>query len=682
MVKKLISFDDQAADTGLPVPVQQRLDDRYLTDGGGTGVVLLTADDFTPELGSTTYSTVTVPTDTMKTLYVRGSTQSSSTPVPVTLLTGHRADGTTAVITQSGLDTIVNNDVATIAAVFQIAAEFTSVTVRLYNTSHAKYQPDFTPLVVVGVSVSQIADTLRKHDGAARQTTFPRPRHAWSGATTYNTGVAFVYPGAELEYQVNAVGTGGAFFEWGKPYVDLTATGGTRSFDTFGFVGLSTYNTYHTNYTPGFDAYYRIVPDEVEATPGTGAAPAIIAGAYLPTPTLKAVRHASFTDGTSKTAIQHLWHDHRGVFYISSSLHGDKKKIFTYDPADFHGAPVERWSMNFDKYGNIVCVFRTEQLSWAVADNNLRRNPVVLLKDEGYRPQVINFGTALKPSAWLQDSGYLWTEDYVMLTEYTRPNSPTANTWRITYPVTDPANWQVVQSWPVTDTFKHIHMVDRDPYTGHIYTSTGDVDAAAGIYASTDQGQTFTTVLDGSEKHCRVLNFVFMKDWIYWATDSRGPLHWLFRAPRDSNGVMDATAIEELTMFPTDSEPTYATIHLPKIDALLFLNRADGNTTALAVDLWDLRDGRMIRLDSIPAVGGVPAPMGFRCETFTYVPRGNEVAVGFSNTPGEGGYMSRLGLLGNTTSASAKVQNLIMTVGRIPGATGDGFTISYDTSVI
>src|SRR5699024_6237937 len=188
-------------------------------------------------------------------------------------------------------------------------------------------------------------------------------------------------------------------------------------------------------------------------------------------------------------------------FYVSSTLHGDKKQIFTFKPADFGGTKPENWSMGFDKFGNILCTFRTEQLSWAVQSDDLRRNPILLVRDQGYKPVVIDFGENLKPSNWLQDSGFLATDDYVMITEYTRPNMETANTWRATYPISDPANWQVVQSWPVVEPFKHIHNVDRDPYTGHIYTSTGDVDAAAGIYCSTDGGNTFTTILDGSEKY-------------------------------------------------------------------------------------------------------------------------------------------------------------------------------------
>lgn len=708
MVKKLISHDDEKPGLGLPDVVEVKLDEKYSLDNAPTatpataglmpaadkakldgllttgqltdlmeeGVIARTAGDFAPAAGAPTYGEATIQLHGMSDVYVRGATQSTNGGGSVPFLTGHRADGSSAVIAQSGAETYGYLGVDTIAAIFDISPEFTSVTARFYNSSHGKYQAEFPPLIVAGMSPARIADFLREYDGTGRSESFPRLRNAWSLSDTYNSATVFTYPGIEIDYSVNAAGTGGAFFEWGKPKERIYATKGPISFDRFGFVGLSTYNSSHSSYDPNFVPYYQVT------TPTAEMEAAQVTGTYLPTPTLKAIRQVPFLDGTPKAAIQYLWHDDRNVFYISSSLHGDKKKIFTFDSSKFHGEPVERWSMGFDKYGNILCVFRTEQLSQAVTSDTLRKNPVLIVKDQGYTPQIIDFGAALKPSAWLQDSGYLYTDDYVIVTEYTRWNMETANTWKVTYPISDPANWEVAQSFDVIYPFKHIHMVDRDPYTGHVYTTTGDVDEAAGIYVSVDAGDTFTTLLHGSEKYCRVLNWVFTKDWIYWATDSSGPIHWLFRAPRRADGVMDADNIEDMALFPTDSAPTYATIHMPKIDALLFLNRSDATTTTLAVDLWDLKAGRMVRLDTLNAAGGVAGPIGFRCECFTYVPRGNEVAVGFSNTLGEGGYQHRLGLLGNTTRLDARVQNLIMTVERIPGATEDSFTISYDTSVI
>src|SRR5690606_36878067 len=130
-----------------------------------------------------------------------------------------------------------------------------------------------------------------------------------------------------------------------------------------------------------------------------------------------------------------------------------------------------------------------------------------------------------------QNGGFMCTDSYVMLTEYTRESVATANAWRATYPLSDPANWQVVQTFPA-GALKHMHSVERDPYAGHVYTTTGDVGAAANLYVSTDEGLTFTNILAGSQKHARVLNFVFTPDWIYWSTDDYNPIHFLFRTPR------------------------------------------------------------------------------------------------------------------------------------------------------
>ncbi|MCU4628257.1 hypothetical protein KTJ53_00810 [Acinetobacter variabilis] len=400
-----------------------------------------------------------------------------------------------------------------------------------------------------------------------------------------------------------------------------------------------------------------------------------------PSLSLKATRDLTFKDGTERTTLQYLWHDSENKFYISSSIHGAKQFIFKYELSDFYGLEPHMFSMGFDKYGNILCVYRTEYDDASLYTDETRKNPILLIKTDNYKPFVIDFGTSLKPSSWLQNCGFLCTEDAIFITEYTRPSVRTANTWKATYPLTVVANWKTVQSFELdpdiytSATLKHIHNVDRDPYTGFIYTSTGDANPGAAIYVSQDNGETFTAAVSGSEKYCRVLNWVFTEDYIYWATDSTQEKHFFFKAPRAANGVLDVANIVDVVQFPMDSQATYATIYLPKINALVFLGRNDRNTADPAhIEIWDLVNNQFVRAKTIHPVGRAALACGFRCEAFEYVPRGNEIVCGFSKASS---YLNNNGLLGNGTATANKVNSIVITVDRI----GADFTVSFDTVV-
>ncbi len=423
--------------------------------------------------------------------------------------------------------------------------------------------------------------------------------------------------------------------------------------------------------------------DEIEGSEGSskGYSPDYIAGEVYPTPTLKAIREISTIDGTARTAIQYLWQDSSNKFYISSSRRGAKSFIFEYKQADFHNLSPDYFSMNFDKFGNIICVYRTEYGDWeAYSDEISRKNPIILIKNNNYSPMTIDFGSGLKPSAWIQNSGFLATDDAIYIAEYTRPSVQTANCWKATYPLTDANNWRTVQSFTLSaepypsDNLKHMHSVERDPFTGFIYTSTGDENAGSYIYVSKDDGETFTPVVERVQKYARVLNFVFTKDAIYWATDNPGTNHYVFKGVRDSTGVLDGANIVDLHRFGADSFATYATIHMPKIDALVFLGRVDKATTLPShIEVWDLKNGTFSRIADVPPIPGAPTAAGFRCECFEYVPRGNEIICGFSSASS---YVNNNAILGNSRGKK-KVNNMVITIDRA----GDDFTISYDTVV-
>lgn len=570
------------------------------------------------------------------------------------------------------------NTLSVFNKVIDLPIDTVGVILRTAGKTNSNYLDGLYPIAVLADNEKDIIKALNNHYESQAQSNFDIVRSSYN-----RTKYIPIVKGNVIEYSVQASGYAGVVTTNQDVSSNITQNQGVLSFDEFAYLYLHSYGATHANYNADFTPMYNWQPDDA-ALQSTGRKPlsSEITGLYFPNLVLKSIRDVSFTDGSDKQSMQYLWQDGLNNFYISSSPEGDKKYVFTYYPSDFYNYEPHWFSMNFDKYGNIICVFRTEGVSSPSYTNTNRRNPIVLLKNENYKPTIIDFGAEIKPSGWLQNCGFLCTNDAIFLTEYTRPTVETAHTWKVNYPITNAANWKKVQSFVVNPNgtnFKHIHNVDRDPYTGFIYTSTGDDDIGAGIYVSTDNGETFTTILSGSEKYCRVLNWVFTKDKIYWATDSSGYNHWLFETSRNpTTKVIDTANITDVYRFPDASAPTYATIYLKKINALLFLGRKDGASPSVPVDLWDLSNGTFHTIDNIPTVGGVDSTLGFRCECFEYIPRGNDVVCGFSKSVGPGGYLNTLGLLGNTQDAQRKVNNIKITVDRV----GNEFSINYSTVVL
>lgn len=548
--------------------------------------------------------------------------------------------------------------------------------------SHEQYDDSTKALVIASKTLKGVFENLRKYDEKVSYE-FDKVGNPVSGNLTYNsTDWIYVAKGTAIQYSTKAI-NGSASFEKmeddGVPYAEtLTALSGVFTAPYDGRVKFTSFNETHASYDASFEPSVKVVLGSEVAT-----ATSADYGTYPSSLHLKATRDISFDDGTDLLTTSYLWYDYSNNFYISNSLEGEKRFAFSYNSADFYGEPPEHFSMGFDYYGNILCVFKIEQLPYSGYSDSNRKNPIMLVSDEGYKPKVIDFGDRKKPSGWLQNNGFLSTKDGIHISEYTRPSVETANAWTASYPLTNASNWTEVLSFPLTTnvaentTLKHIHNVDRDPYTGYLYVTTGDFDAGAWMFVSKDGGYTYTKILDGSEKYCRVLNFVFTEELIYWATDSIGDKHWLFQAQRDSEGVLDVANIVDLYKFPTDSWATYATIYLKSIEALVFLGRVDvsGDHT-LPIDVWDIKAGTMHRLDVLDH-NGKSNQYGFRCECFEFYPRGNQLICGFSRGISNNLYANHIKLLGNTQQAGQKVNNLVLNVNRV----GADFSVTYDTIV-
>lgn len=103
---------------------------------------------------------------------------------------------------------------------------------------------------------------------------------------------------------------------------------------------------------------------------------------------------------------------------------------------------------------------------------------------------------------------------------------------------------------------RHIHVIDKDPYTGDIYVGTGDADNESMILRSTDDGDNFH-ILGGGSQLWRSLSFIFTPTDVFWNTDSDAP-QFLTRLSKED--VRDGILIEDkLVRFPLTNSALWCT---------------------------------------------------------------------------------------------------------------------------
>ena len=173
------------------------------------------------------------------------------------------------------------------------------------------------------------------------------------------------------------------------------------------------------------------------------------------------------------------------------------------------------------------------------------------------------------PMGWLYNSGVSFFKDannveHCIFAEYTK-NHPVPGgkfyVYKGTYPYDDPSLWKKVFSYDesVSDTYGtiiHFHQVVRDPWTGILYLNSGDSDEQLHWWYSSDDGETWNDLVDmhsagfdwGSQV-LRIVNFLFTKDYVYFATD-REINHCLNRIGRDEDGVLDISSRVKLCDLP------------------------------------------------------------------------------------------------------------------------------------
>lgn len=369
--------------------------------------------------------------------------------------------------------------------------------------------------------------------------------------------------------------------------------------------------------------------------------------------TLRAYMDAPYDGQSVESYSKVLWYnENTEEYFVSDSPYGTPEKLFTFVPQD--GYPSRNYTTAFLPNGDVLFIYDSqfggEKLTeeeysapYSVAmDNKYRRNPIIAVASEGYKLHLIDFGDRLKPTGWLQNIGqhYSFRHKAFYFAEYTRGNLLSCNGWKVSGDFTNPDNWQVRAGrhiqFPYNTGTKHFHIAQEDPYTGVVYYSTGDRDA--GLYASTN-GTDFVQLDKNDRAKWRMLNAVFTKDYVWWASDDWTVNHRFWRCARGKDGVIDPetlTLIHQFSFFDVDSRATYGNIYFSKYNAIVFLDRWDGGSkhiTVLPVYLYDIDSGRMIKVMDIQRREGLSenAMWGFRCRTMEMYPQGSKAVVSFDS---------------------------------------------------
>ena len=420
-----------------------------------------------------------------------------------------------------------------------------------------------------------------------------------------------------------------------------------------------------------------------------------------PVMSILAAKHFTYNDGCGPVIDWYLLIDPAtNRFYISKDLR-HKKYIFTFKGDNDN---PHRYKYGVLPSGDIIAVYRCEfedkGSTYSPDLDNVRKNPYVFLASENYEvAHVVDFGTGLKPSGWLQNVGFcVLPDNSIVFVEYTREMVLyTANAWRIAAgtDITAPSSWVVVKQFRVApnDTdeldesyIEHFHAAQYDPYGKTLYITTGDLGHKSQIWYSKDYGRTFTqqrfiengSYITSGQKQFRLLNITWTEDYAYWISDSASQ-RGIMRCSRNANGVLaEDGLVSLLDIQPTSPgwPATYGQVYLPEYNLLVMMERCDEpGAASMLFRAFDLDDGTLKTITTLHAIGGdqasgIETHIGFRTEYTEYDPRDGIIKCGFG---GRWEYRNRNALFDNVVSQvwADMVNNLSIKVWKKPDGSLD-----------
>ncbi len=117
-------------------------------------------------------------------------------------------------------------------------------------------------------------------------------------------------------------------------------------------------------------------------------------------------------------------------------------------------------------------------------------------------------------------------------------------------------SWDFGRTWNLAYQFaagqiRHIHAMQKDPYTGTLWVCTGDEDAESMIAFSEDQFKTIQVIGQGSQTW-RTCQLVFTEQAIYWGTDTGdGELSGIYRWDKETRETTKLHAVPGAIFFGT-----------------------------------------------------------------------------------------------------------------------------------
>lgn len=302
--------------------------------------------------------------------------------------------------------------------------------------------------------------------------------------------------------------------------------------------------------------------------------------------------------------------------------------------------------------GDIICVYRGE-----IVSTYPRANPIVYPHGDYSNPVIVSLET--KPTAWISNSGMYTESGEMWFGEYIRSWHEYAYVWKVVAPYTNAANWTIQKTYErdsdpsdpssmVLGKIEHIHCVEKDPFTGIIYVTTGDHYTEARIDYLNDD--TWGVLEEANEGVCRQLNFIFTPTYVYWASDASAQYdpdqqeyvngaHKFFRATRDANGLIDLDNVESYSIPDLHaSTVTYHTCYVKDPECILILDRHESSSVYCEIPfrVWNIKKEQLEIAGTIRQTEYEDGLLlGFRAECCQHYPNeiNGDIAVGFSLYP-------------------------------------------------
>jgi len=141
----------------------------------------------------------------------------------------------------------------------------------------------------------------------------------------------------------------------------------------------------------------------------------------------------------------------------------------------------------------------------------------------------------------INDSTVFWGEYF---------RNPDGNKVRIFKSTNNMSSWQEVYEFKPQH-IRHIHAIQKDPYTGKLWVSTGDLNKGSMIAWSDNEFQTIEQIGQGSQIW-RVCQLVFTEEAVYWGTDTDSDVvAGIYRWDKKTGKIEKLQKIEGIVFFGT-----------------------------------------------------------------------------------------------------------------------------------